>query len=50
MLNFPVFPAGGFHEQKKVVNIYVLGAAAADVETDSNPSGNFQLFSHLYVI
>jgi hypothetical protein len=49
MLNFLVFPAGGFHEQKKVVNIYVLGAAA-DGETDSNPSGDFQLFSRLYGI
>jgi hypothetical protein len=49
MLDFPLFPAGEFHEQKKVVNIYVLGAAA-DVETDSHPSGNIQLFSHLYVI
>lgn len=49
MLDFPVFPAGGFHEQKKVVNIQLLGAAA-DVETGSEPPGNFKLFSYLYVI
>jgi hypothetical protein len=49
MLGFPAFPAGEFREQKKVVNIYLLGAAA-DVQTGSDPPGNFQLFSRLYVI
>jgi hypothetical protein len=47
VLDFPVFPAGGFHGQKKIVNIYMLGAA--EVETDDNPSGNFKLFSRLFV-
>lgn len=48
-----MLPAGGFHEQTKVVKIYsYVLRAAADVVTDSNPSGNFSaiLLYTVYVV